>query len=657
MATPEKPTTIIEFAETASRIDEPPVGYQADGFPEKTYVDPDTSQTRIGIKIVADWLHWLFRESFRALRWLSFATKQADVILGTQTQVSQDQATIWFDSSLATPIFKDKAGAQYTLATGQKIKVVGFDALQSSKTVTFPAGIEIFMDSPSIAIDLNGQICTFAGSIKGDIAFTNGGTVNLNGLTEAFKITGGTGLTITRGSAYKGSYFVDGVIYSGNQDLQALVQTDTLVDLQPNITNYPNENRYTYWDNATQALKRRDGTTVNPADGTKLHILNLDTLSAVFDLAVYDNLKITSDITIDNSTYNLAFGDGCHLDLKVTNTSNVSYGAGCYGFLNGNSIGNITAVDSLWRQGIVNALGEIQQRGDFTLVNGTYGYAGDVMAGMASGTAVTSGIFTTVNDTSLLGSFGYAFKFENVTITGTGELYQRYRMDAKDAQKWKGQSVSIGVKVYHDVLTAINYTIAVRKADSSNNFTTTTDIGNSGQVSVDSGSEKQISFINLALGDCSNGIEIEVKIECGAIANKNFYLTEFAMNLGTILLPCQPKSFREELADCQRFMCKSYDIDVAPGTPNIWQGEYIGYANPSGHFRIPVRFPTKMSAHPVVAIYSPITGATGVYVDQANNDCTATVIYIGESGFGATSNAATNPNYAVHLQYTAIYEL
>lgn len=173
----------------------------------------------------------------------------------------------------------------------------------------------------------------------------------------------------------------------------------------------------------------------------------------------------------------------------------------------------------------------------------------------ATGTAVSAGSITqsiAPNVTSL----GNALHISGATITGTGVIYIRYRMEAADAKRFKNSAASFSVKVYHDVGSAINATIYVRKPTVADNFAAVTDIANSGAQSVPNAAATTIKFENINtgnLGDVSNGIEIEIQIACGAVTTKNFELAEFQFNRGSKALPFHIKPAVFELKACERY--------------------------------------------------------------------------------------------------------
>lgn len=211
-----------------------------------------------------------------------------------------------------------------------------------------------------------------------------------------------------------------------------------------------------------------------------------------------------------------------------------------------------TAAGMLYSNSIVNGGCKVAQRGAVTLTTtSTYGQV-DRFRCHGTGTAVSAGTMTQDSAASV-GSTGYALKVSSTTITGTGVVLVRYRMEAKDALAFKSAIASFAVKVRHDVGSTINYTITVRKANSADNFSAVTDIQASAALPVVTATSTTLALEGVSMGDPSNGIEIEISAACGAITTKNFWYTEFQFNPGYRALAFMPRAVQEDLANCQRY--------------------------------------------------------------------------------------------------------
>jgi hypothetical protein len=115
------------------------------------------------------------------------------------------------------------------------------------------------------------------------------------------------------------------------------------------------------------------------------------------------------------------------------------------------------------------------------------------------------------------------------------------------------------------------------------------------------------------------------------------YTIDFAqvqLNAGDVALPFQPRSFAEELALCQRYFEKSYDIDTAPGMA-VGEGMEtlicdlaVGVGGTLDLFRHgPLKFKVPKRITPTVRVYNRSNGelnsvfndSTGQHVNFANN--------------------------------------
>jgi len=245
----------------------------------------------------------------------------------------------------------------------------------------------------------------------------------------------------------------------------------------------------------------------------------------------------------------------------------------------------------------------------------------DRFACKGAGTAVNAGTIDQTTSANVGGS-GYALKIAGATITGTGKVYCRYRMESKDAIRYKNRRASFQVKVYHDVGSAVNYVIYIRKANSADNFGAVTAIVDSGNISVPSGVPTTISLENINngdLGDVSNGLEIEIEASCGAITIKNFEFAEFMLNRGVIAQQYVARNFNEEYLDCARYRW----VRTTIGT-NQTQVSGMGYAASTTRCVFDMRVPVPMRINPsIVGTATDWQAADGV---AAGLDATAWAI-------------------------------
>ena len=198
---------------------------------------------------------------------------------------------------------------------------------------------------------------------------------------------------------------------------------------------------------------------------------------------------------------------------------------------------------------VINGDCKVAQRASYTLVKDAYDFGQvDRFEGMATGTLVSAG--TLVH--SAFSGKDY-IKFEQVTLTGTGQLFLRTRIEAQDAEIFNSQQASFSASVFHDLGSDLNYTITVRKANAADDFSATTDISNSGTIAVSDSSETVIKFQDITMGTCENGIEIEIKIDTGAITTKDFLLRKFQLELGSIATQFVTEPIADTLRKCKRY--------------------------------------------------------------------------------------------------------
>ena len=293
------------------------------------------------------------------------------------------------------------------------------------------------------------------------------------------------------------------------------------------------------------------GTFTAPITNPKIDLLYYDVSSAALGITAGSEGSSPSAPSIPNPKTQIPIVLIYHrvgsTSIKNTDDSTNSYimGRNVRPFLN---IGGGGAVNN----SVINGDGRIQQYDDYTLVKDAYDFAGDRFTGMATGTAVSAGILTTVTNASA-GTSGFAHKFSGVTLTGTGILYHRHRIESLNAQLYKNKTASLSVKVYHDVGSAKTFTLYVRKANAKNNFSAVTAVSNDGGTSASSATSTTLKFEGISMGDVSNGIELELKMEVGAITTKNVEVTDWQLELGSTASDFEYRDIGVELEKCKRY--------------------------------------------------------------------------------------------------------
>jgi len=292
-----------------------------------------------------------------------------------------------------------------------------------------------------------------------------------------------------------------------------------------------------------------------------------------------------------------AWDSGTQIAVMIT--------TGIYGKIRGDLIAKAPYTSLPNRNAIINGDCRVNQRVTaYTLVKDAYTwdssdlYGPDRHEGMATGTAVSAGTWGQ-STTCIAGNSGYGFKFAGVTLTGTGILYHRHRIEAKDAVRFKNQIASFGCKVWHDVGSNINYTIYIRKANAADNFSAVTAISNSGAISVPTATATTLKYENVSMGDCSNGIEIEIKIEAGTVTLKNFCQTELQLELGSVVTEFEFIPYVQAIAGCLRY---AYALGPYGAVTNYHP---YGLKAQTATIEIPILFRTRMRVPPTLFTSSP----------------------------------------------------
>jgi len=270
---------------------------------------------------------------------------------------------------------------------------------------------------------------------------------------------------------------------------------------------------------------------------------------------------------------------------------------------------------------IINGDCRVAQRPSFlTLANDTYGFGlVDRFAGKATGTAVTAGVLTK----GLIGGISTpttCVQFSNVTITGAGALHLRYRMEGGDAACLANRNVSFSYMTANDFDAASNHTIYFRTPTTTqNDFSSVTPICNSGAISVPAGAGTRVKYENVSLGECKTGLEIEIVIACGAISTKNWYGSEFQLELGAKATDFEYIPYHDQLRRCQRYTVGWKTTTSA----NI----AVGLAYTPNHAAI---------LYPLQMVKTPVISHAAAYVTRGDGGGVCVLDYGigGMSGFG-----------------------
>jgi hypothetical protein len=148
-----------------------------------------------------------------------------------------------------------------------------------------------------------------------------------------------------------------------------------------------------------------------------------------------------------------------------------------------------------------------------------------------------------------------------------------------------------------------------------------------------------------------------------ATIGNTFYITGVQLEQNTSATPFERRLYNQELANCQRYFNKSFNIETAVATAAGRVGD-IAYrawvAGTSGVGTVNVGFPTTMRTTPTITFYNPISNNAKWYnfnVAADSGDGTATET--GSRGFVAQNSQVAGDSIAtpIGIHYTASSEL
>lgn len=176
----------------------------------------------------------------------------------------------------------------------------------------------------------------------------------------------------------------------------------------------------------------------------------------------------------------------------------------------------------------------------------------DLLAVKADGT-VSAGDIKHISGVYSLSQTGRACFVENATLGSGGAIYFRHRIEARDAWAFYNKPAHFSARTYHDLGPSVDYVITLRTPTSADNFASLTDI-DSDTLAINDDDNTDIAFSIPDMGDCRNGIEIEIKIDCGAITTKDFYIADLQLSVGAEQRPFELRPVAFETKLLHRFL-------------------------------------------------------------------------------------------------------
>ncbi len=267
----------------------------------------------------------------------------------------------------------------------------------------------------------------------------------------------------------------------------------------------------------------------------------------------------------------------------------------------------------------------------------SYQYGPLVMyAAAATAGAVSAGEITFSNVTTV-GSTSRSLFLNGVTLTGSAKVAVKTFIVSDDAKQYINQATYMSLVVFHDVGSSKDYTITINKANAQDDFSAVTQIAQSSAQSVSTGTATYIGLAVSDMGDCSNGIEIIVECDSGAVTTKGFRFADFQLELGTARSTFERRPKSADQAIVARFYRRSYDDDDSNGATTT-EGARVGTPVAASTFATWLNvagWPTPMFKTPTVTWYSPATGTADRVRNASGTPADFTVSSTQTNGRGA----------------------
>lgn len=184
----------------------------------------------------------------------------------------------------------------------------------------------------------------------------------------------------------------------------------------------------------------------------------------------------------------------------------------------------------------------------------TYGGADNILVAVGN---LTGGTISRFSTGPSIGVCGYSQVVTNTNTTGSNDVIFETRIESRDTINLGGKQVTISASVYQDTGISILATVRLAKASAVDNFTTRNIIQDSVAQVIPSGVLTRVTFTTnaLAAADTLNGLAASVFLSfIGAVANKNFGITDWQLEEGDVATPFEVKPFAIEQALCARYL-------------------------------------------------------------------------------------------------------
>ena len=338
-------------------------------------------------------------------------------------------------------------------------------------------------------------------------------------------------------------------------------------------------------------------------------------------------------------------------------------------------IDNNRSAPSLYNNFLINGSFDIWQRNTtFTTPNDDV-YIADRWIALTE----TNGAWTYSRDTDVPsgGVASYSLKATNITQNNQCAFVQI--LESVDAIKLRGKNSSLSFYAKTNGTEIANLRATILAWDGTADSVTSDVIGSWAQNGTDptwaTNWTAEVAGSNLALTSSWQRFEIEnisldtsnfnnlavvVWVDDGTIAaNDDFYITAAQVNEGAAATQYVPRTFHEELNNCERYYQKSFQYAVVPAqnTADYLGAELWVQVGTGTQGSVNVNLPVRMRTTPTTTTYSPGAADAHFYDIDGSASRTAVSDNAAENGFTIRSTSFSGTASRNYIHWTAEAEL
>ncbi|WMW07443.1 hypothetical protein [Pseudomonas entomophila] len=254
------------------------------------------------------------------------------------------------------------------------------------------------------------------------------------------------------------------------------------------------------------------------------------------------------------------------------------------------------------------------------------------------------------------------------TIAGTGSTQHLITQAVEGVGTLAGKKATLSFWARSDVLRSIS--VSFRQTFGTGGSPSAGVGVGAGQLNITTTWQKYVVVVQLpsiagkVLGTNGNDyLRVEWNLPLNAL--QMFDLAQVQLEEGPVETPFEQRSAMQELALCQRYYEKTFDLNTKPGHNQGWTGGmlvswvYAGQTNSASQPYTQWPFKVEKRAVPSIALYSPFGGTAGQWRSGSDTHSTANaaVLYTGTRGAIVYNSDVAAPSQAYYIHATADAEL